>query len=249
MSKIPVGVQLYSVRGEAAKDLPGVLKAIKEMGYDGVEFAGYYGWSAYDLKKLLDQVGLKACGTHTGLDQLTGDNFQKTVDFHKIIGCSLPIVPGMPKERRNSVSAISATAKVFNELAEKLAPFGMQSGYHAHGDDFTPLGSRSAYEMLFASTSSDVIMQMDVGNAMHGGADPVAVMKKFPGRSVSVHLKEEGGPHGAIIGEGIVKWQDVFDFCKAQGGTRWYVVEYEVQDVDTIAAIGKCRAALKKFGV
>lgn len=250
MSKIPVGVQLYSVREQAAKDLPGVLKSIKEMGYDAVEFAGYYGWSAYDLKKLLDQTGLKACGTHTGLDLLLGENFQKTVDFHKIIGCNLPVVPWMGKDRLGSVPAIAQTAKLFNELAEKLAANGMKTGYHAHGGDFALVGKRTAWDTFFASTCADVVMQMDTGNAMDGGADPVAVMKQFPKRHMSVHLKEFGGAHGAPVGEGDVKWQDVFDFCQADGSTQVYVVEYEVKDVDTMAGIAKCRANLKqKFGV
>jgi sugar phosphate isomerase/epimerase len=247
--KIPVGVQLYSVREQAGKDLPGVLKSVKEMGYDAVEFAGYYGYSAYDVKKLLDQVGLKACGTHTGLDQLLGENFQKTVDFHKVIAAEYVNVPWMPKERRNSVPAIAQTAKLFNELAEKLQPFGMKIGYHAHGDDFTPISKRNAWEILFASTSSDVMMQMDTGNAMEGGADPVAMITQFPGRCETIHLKEFGGPHGAVVGEGNVKWQEVFDFCQTAGGTKWYIVEHEVQGVDAMASIAKFRAGLKKFGI
>lgn len=247
--KIPVGVQLYSVREQAGKDLPGVLKGVKEMGYDAVEFAGYYGYSAYDLKTLLDQIGLKACGTHTGLDLLAGENFQKTVDLHKIIECEYVNVPWMAKERRNSVAAIAQTAKLFNELAEKLALHGMKIGYHAHGDDFTKISNRNAWEILFGSTSSNVMMQMDTGNAMEGGADPVAMITQFPGRCETIHLKEFGGPHGAVVGEGEVKWQEVFDYCQSAGGTKWYIVEHEVPNVDAMQAIAKFRQGLRKFGI
>lgn len=251
MSKIGLGVQLYSVRQAAAKDLAGVLKGVKQMGYEAVEFAGYYGHTAYDLKKMLDENGLKCCGTHTGLDQLLGDNFQKTVDFHKIIGCEYIIVPWLGDDKRATVPALGATAKLFNELAEKLKPFGMKTGYHAHGGDFkaVPGTKRTQWEVLFGSTSSDVVMQMDCGNCMDGGGDPLEIMKKFPGRSESVHLKEFGGPHGAVVGEGKVDWKGVFEFCPKAGGTKWYVVEHEVEGIDSMAAIAKFREGLKKFGV
>lgn len=249
-SNIPVGVQLYSVREQAAKDLPGVLKEIKKMGYDAVEFAGYYGWTAYDLKKLLDDTGLKCCGTHTGLDQLLGDNFQKTVDFHKIIECQYPICPWLGDDRRATVQALGATAKLFNELAEKLKPYGMKTGYHAHGGDFVKVnGGKTQWEILFASTVPDVVMQMDLGNCMEGGGDPLPIMKQFPGRCETVHLKEFGGPHGAVVGEGNVDWKGVFEWCPVHGGTRWYVVEHEVKGVDAMASIAKFRDGLRKFGI
>lgn len=248
--RIPVGVQLYSVREQAAKDLPGVLKEIKKMGYDAVEFAGYHGWSAYDLKKMLDDNGLKCCGTHTGLDLLLGENFEKTVALHKILECSYPIVPGLGEERRSTVMDLGATTKLFNELAEKLKPHGMKTGYHAHGEDFAKVaGGRTQWDILFSSTSSDVVLQMDLGNCIGGGADPLAIMKQFPGRCETVHLKESGGPHGAVIGEGVVDWKGVFEWCPKAGGTKWYVVEHEEKGVDAMSAIARCREGIAKFGL
>ena len=247
--KIGIGVQLYSVRELAAKDLPGVLKAVKQMGYDAVEFAGYHGWSAYDIRKMLDANGLMVCGTHTGLDQLMGDSLRRTVDFHRVIGCQYAIVPWIPADQRNSIPAVARFACALNEIAERLAPFGMKTGYHAHGDDFAKLGNRSAWEVLFGSTSGDVVMQMDTGNAAEGGADPVAILKEFPGRSETVHLKESGGKHGAVIGEGNVNWKEVLEFCASAGGTKWYVVEHEAHGVEPMQAIARSREALRTFGI
>ena len=85
MARIPIGLRLYSVREDCAKDLPGTLKAVAEMGYEGVEFAGYYNHTATELRKMLDDVGLVCCGTHIGLDTLQGDALEKTIDFHKTI--------------------------------------------------------------------------------------------------------------------------------------------------------------------
>jgi len=123
--KIPVGLQLYSVRADCGRDLPGTLEAVAKMGYEGVEFAGYYGRSAKDLRKLLDDNGLKCCGTHTQLDTLLGDNLAPTIEFNKTLGNKYLIAPGLPGKYRESLAAWLETAKLFNELAEKVKPHGM----------------------------------------------------------------------------------------------------------------------------
>ncbi len=246
---IPVAVQLYSIRDLCAKDLPAALSMVKSIGYNTVEFAGYHDRSAYDLRKMLDDNGLTCCGTHIGMDKLTGDNLARTIDFHHILGCNYLVVPGIPKEKRDTVVHIAQTARWFNELTETLAPEGMQTGYHAHGDDFAKVGDRSAWDILFASTVTDVIMQMDVGNAASGGDDPLATLKRFPGRAHSVHLKEFGGPKDAIIGEGTLPWKDILSYCGTQGGTKCFVVEYECEGPSVADALRRSREFLKGFGL
>ena len=93
--KIPIGLQLYSVRTECARDLPGTISAVGKMGYKAVEFAGYYNRDAKTLRKLLDDAGLKCCGTHIGLETLLGDNLSKTVEFNQTLGNQFHIVPGL----------------------------------------------------------------------------------------------------------------------------------------------------------
>jgi sugar phosphate isomerase/epimerase len=247
--KIPLGLQLYSVRQDAPKDLPGVLEAVAKMGYDGVEFAGYYGHSAEALKKLLDDNGLKCCGTHTGLNTLTGDQLKKTVEFHQKIGNKYLIVPGMPGNMRDSLDAIKKTAELFNGIAEKLKPEGMHTGYHAHGGDFRKIGDETAWDLLFLNTSDDVVMQLDVGNCLGGGGDPYATLKRFPGRSKTVHLKEHGGPGGAPVGEGKVDWKQVFEICESVGGTEWYIVEQERYATTPLESVKACIENLRKMGV
>src|SRR5574340_1781866 len=104
--KIPIGLQLYSVREDCAKDLPGVIQAVGKMGYQGVEFAGYHGRNAKDLRKLLDDNGLRCGGTHTALNTLTGDAFQGTVEFNQTLGNRYLIVPSLPRENVASVKAL-----------------------------------------------------------------------------------------------------------------------------------------------
>src|SRR6266852_8632753 len=97
---IPIGLQLYAVRDECAKDLPGTLSAVAEMGYAGVEFAGYYGYTAQSLRAMLEERGLKCCGAHTQLNTLMGDELVRTVEFNRALGNPSLIVPILPAERR-----------------------------------------------------------------------------------------------------------------------------------------------------
>jgi len=244
--KIPVGVQLYSVREAASNDLPAVLEAIGKMGYEGVEFAGYYGWEAKpkELRRLLDANGLKCCGTHTGLETVTGDNLKATAELHTVLGNSYLIVPSL---QAKDAQGWLDLAKRLNEIAAKAKPLGMRVGYHAHAGDFRKLGDKTSWEIFFDNTGPDVIMQNDTGNCMSGGGDPVAILKKYPGRSVTVHLKEFGGPEAAVIGQGVVPWAEVFQVCETTGGTSWYIVEHEVGD-DPMGRIRGCLEGLRKMG-
>lgn len=248
--KIPIGLQLYSVRKDCGEDLPAVIKAVAEMGYDGVEFAGYHGRTAAELRKLLDDHGLKCCGTHTGLNTLFPENFEATVEFNKTLGNKYLIVPGMPEDRLATAEAIKATAAMFDEWAPKAKEHGMVVGYHAHGGDFKKVdGDVTRWDLFFSSTKPEVVMQMDVGNCLGGGGDPYAMLKKFPGRSLTVHLKEHGGPRGASVGEGEVKWDEVFEICETTGGTEWYIVEQEgYGDVTPLECVRKCIENLRKMG-
>ena len=244
--KIPVGVQLYSVREQAARDLPAVLAAIGKMGYKGVEFAGYYGWESKpkELRTLLDDNGLRCCGTHTDLETVTGDALKATAELNHVLGNKFLIVPSLQVE---GAQGWVDMAKKFNEIAAKAKTLGMRVGYHAHAGDFKKLGGKTSWEIFFDDTNKDVVMQLDTGNCMQGGGDPVALLKKYPGRSTTVHLKEFGGPENAVIGQGIVPWAQVFEVCETTAGTEWYIVEHETGP-DPIGNIKGCLDGLRKMG-
>ena len=227
-AKIPVGLELWSVRQQCEKELPTVLKAVAQMGYQAVELAhSYYGHDASAWRKLLDENGLKSCGMHMGLGALQGDAFDKTVAIHKLLGTPYLIIASLPHEKLASVPAIAETGKMFNALSERLKPHGMQIGYHCHGGDFAKVDGRTAWELFGESTQPDVLLQLDLGNCLGGGGDPIAMLKKFPGRSVSLHMKDYGGKPGAVFGEGTVNWTEVFQICETTGGTKQYVIEEE----------------------
>ena len=244
--KVLISVQLYSVRDAAARDLAGTLDKIAKMGYDGVEFAGYYGIDAKDIRKMLDNNGLKCSGTHTGIGELRGDRFERTAELHKILGAKYMIVPGGIDNYLHDVDKSKEIAEEFNKLAEKAKPLGLCVGYHAHGGDAKLIDGIPAWERLFDATNPEVVMQMDVGNYKDGGGDPYKMIEKFKRRSKTVHLKESGQGH-PIIGSGEVDWQRVFALCESVGGTEWYVVEDEVTAND-FDRIEQCIAALRGMG-
>lgn len=246
--KIPIGLQLYSLRDVASKDVPGTLEAVAKMGYQGVEFAGYYGMKAEDLRKLLDKNGLVCCGTHTGLETLLGDALQGTIEFNKTLGNKYLIVPGLPAANVSSLAALIDTAKLFTELAEKVKGSGMKVGYHAHGGDFKPVADRIPWEVLFSNAGPDVAMQLDIGNTMGGGANPIAMLKKYPHRSATIHLKEHGGPANAVVGEGDAPWAEVFELCETTGDTEWYIVEQEAYSDSPLESVKRCLENLRKMG-
>jgi sugar phosphate isomerase/epimerase len=248
VQKIPIALQLYSVRKECEKDLPGVLKAVAGMGYQGVEFAGYYDRKADELKKLLDQSGLKCCGTHIGLNTLLGDELKKTVEFNKTLGNPFLIVSYMGEDRMGTIEKVNETAKLFTEIAAKVRPDGMRVGYHAHGGDFRKLEGETAWDRFFTAAGPAVTMQLDIGNCIDGGGDPYAVLKKFPGRSATIHLKEHGGKPGAPLGEGDVKWKEIFQLCETTGGTQWYIVEQESYAGTPLESVKQCIDNLRKMG-
>lgn len=243
--KIPIGVQLYSVRNELKTDFVGVIQQIGKMGYQGVEFAGYYGWEKkpQELRKLLDDNGLKCCGTHTGLGTLEGDNLKKTIELHKILGNKFLICPGMNGKTADGWKDL---AKKFNEFAAKAKGEGMYVGYHAHGGDFKKFDGKTAWEIFFDNTGPDVCHQIDTDNSMGGGGDPVALIKKYPGRSRTVHVKEHGAG-AAPIGQGKVDWKGVLEACETVGGTEWYIVEHE-SGKTPLESIKACLEGMHKLG-
>jgi sugar phosphate isomerase/epimerase len=244
--KIPIALQLYSLREIAGKDLPGTIDSVAKIGYKGIEFAGYYGRSGEQLRKILDAAGLKCCGTHIGLDAIKGDNLQRTVDFNKAMGNKYLIVASMrvPDTKAGAIEV----AKLFTEAAEKVKPDGMRVGYHAHGGDFKKIEGETFWDLLFGNAGPDVAMQLDIGNCIGGGGDPYAILKKFPGRSATIHLKEHGGKSGATVGEGTVKWDEIFKLCETAGGTDWYIVEQEAYAGAPLDSVRQCFENLKKMG-
>ena len=177
MAKIPIALQLYSVREDCARDFLGTLEAVADMGYEGVEFAGYYGRSAAELRRMLESAGLRVAGSHVYIDALLGDELQRTIQFNRTLGNEFLIVPWLPAERRRSKAEWLKTAHLMNNIAEQLKPEGMRIGYHNHAVEFQPMDGELPWNVFFNATGPDVVMQLDTGNAMQAGISPDGILE------------------------------------------------------------------------
>ncbi len=237
MARIPVAVQMWSVREDAKQDLAGTLKALAEMGYEGVEFAGYYDHSAEDIKALLDQFGLKAAGAHVGEDVFAPEKLDETVAFHKTLGAKFLIVPW--KDPSDDPEEWKAFARRLSAAAEALAPHGLYTGYHTHGHDSKPISDgNTPWDLVAQNSSEAVVLQLDLGNYAHGGGEPVAALRKYLKRARTVHLKEYSATNDkAMLGEGDLDWREVLALCDRSGVTEWLVVEQETYAVPPLETV------------
>jgi sugar phosphate isomerase/epimerase len=231
--RIPIGLQLYSVRDVGGKDFDGMLKQVAEMGFEGVEFAGYgkYGKDPEGLRKKLDELKLVACGTHIGAGSFEGAKLKETIAFHKTIGCKFLIVPG--DGRFFDPVKSKDYAEFLNKTAEALKPEGLFCGHHNHDKEHTAKdGDKSMWDHFAERTSKDVILQNDVGHTRYAGLDPVDVLKKHPGRTKSIHVKDrlpKDAPPAAkpFVGQGTIRWKELVTVCYEVAGTEWFVIEQE----------------------
>ena len=241
--KIPVGLQLYSLREQCKADLPGTLAAVSKLGCKAVEFAGYHGRQAGELRAMLDDNGLVACGTHAPYETVRGDKLKATIEFNHTIGNKFLIVPWLEGK---SKQAWLDLAKVFNDIATQLKSEHMWVGYHSHKHDFVKYDGDYSWDIFASHTQAEVITQLDVANCRDGGADPLTELRKFPGRARTIHVKAYGAGPEAVIGEDDTDWKQIFAFCETRGGTAWYVVEHETSK-DPLDAVKRSFEALKKM--
>lgn len=243
---IPIGVQLWSVRQTAAADLPGTLAGIKKIGYDGVELAGYYDKEAKELRKLLDDNGLQALGTHLHLNDFTDDKIEATIEYAQVLGIKFL---GIASMQASTIDDWTKAVDTFNAIAEKLKPHGMEIGFHNHDytREFEPIDGVVPLELFFSKTSKDVFMQLDIGHCIKV-ANPLVWLNKFPGRARSVHVKDwNPETKSNIVGEGDVKWPEVLEACETVAGTEVYIIEEESNSFKGLEGIDKMLKGLKKF--
>lgn len=251
---LPVGLQLHSLRDACKEDFFKTIGDVAKIGYSGVEFAGFFGKSAKEVRKVVADAGLSILGAHVGLDLLLPEQFDATVAYHKELGNATLVVPGLAESYRNSADACRKTAALLQGIADQLKTHGMRTGYHLHGFDTKPLDDHgrpnSIYDLVIGNTGFDFIMQVDVGNAVEAGACPVKMIERYPGRARQIHLKEgRPGKWNLPFGAGRVPWREVFRAAAAVGGTECYIVEVEQYWDDPLECARQDRAILKCMGV
>lgn len=247
--KIPIGLQLYSVRKDCAKDLAGTLAAVGKMGYEAVEFAGYYGRDAKTLRQMLDDSGLKCCGTHTAIETILSDKLAATIEFNKTLGNEYLIVPSLPMKYQKTKETWLEAADLFSQAATKAKAQDMKVGFHNHSVEFKPINGEMPWDIFFGQASKDVLVQYDIGNAARADASAPGYLKKFPGRVASVHVKpfSKSNPN-ALIGKDELPWPEIFKLCEGVAGVQWYIVEYERENEPPLVSVERLRKILCEMG-
>ncbi len=250
--KIPVGLEMYSVRNELKQDLMGTIKAVAKMGYQGMEFyAPYFSWTidqTKEVRKLLDDLGVKCFSTHNSPNSFTAEGLAKAIELNQILGSRFVVMASAGK-----VEGIDGWKKVAESLeasVSKLKAVGMLPGYHNHQLEFKPLdGKQRPIEVIAANTSKDVVLQLDVGTCVETGYDPVAWIKQNPGRIKSMHCKEWSKEKGykALFNEGSAPWVEIFKAAERSGGIEFYLIEQEGSEFPPFETAEKCLASFKEL--
>lgn len=248
-----LGYQLYSARDEVQRDLGATLNAVQEMGYDGVEFAGFYRHEAKEVALLLQQTGLTAISSHVPMDMLETD-LEGVAAYHRQIGCTHIAIPHLPPDRAPGGKAFAATIRHISQIGTYLQQEGIRLLYHNHDFEFVRVSSQYGLDFLYDVLPEEVLAtELDTCWIRVAGEDPAAFIRKYAGRSPIVHLKDYiGGRQGdqavyALIGQDgrddrAVANSKAFEFrpvgygvqdvpaiiqAGVQSGTSWFIVEQD----------------------
>jgi sugar phosphate isomerase/epimerase len=250
LKTVPVGLELYSVRTELAKNLLGTVASVAKIGYQVVEFyAPYLDWTpatAKDVRKVLDDGGIKCLSTHNGTPSFTEDGLKKAIELNQIIGSKYIIMASAGNV--NGLDGWRGVADKLTAAANTLRPLGMFTGYHNHQPEWRPVDGTRPMDVLASGTPKDVVLQLDVGTCLEVGADPVAWINANPGRIRSIHCKDWSPARGYAIafGEGDAPWKRIFDAAEAAGGVEYYLIEQE-ESPDQLQMAARCLDNWKKL--
>lgn len=246
---IPIGTQLWCVRQQLSRDIPGTLKALGAMGYEGVELENAFGRSGAEWKGHLDAARLKACGFHHTLAELSGDKLAASVEFNQAIGNRNLIIRSLAPAAYTSADLLKKTADEVNAVAERLKPHRMRVGYHNHTTDFNRIDGEYWWNRFADLTSKDVILQFDTGNASEmEGVTPQSFLTRNAGRTVTMHVKpfSRKDPN-AYLGADELDWPAILKAAEGEGGVEWYIIEYEKEGIPPLEALKANRERFVKL--
>jgi sugar phosphate isomerase/epimerase len=248
---IPVGLEMYSVRDALAADPMATVRAVAEMGYQGLEFyAPYFDWSvsqAKDMRKLVDDLGIRCFSTHNDSEFFSGDKLQHARELNLILGSKYLVMAS--SHEKSGLDGWRKVADTLNAAEEKLHSEGLDVGYHNHQAEFTLTEGVRPMEIIAKNTKSSVMLQLDVGTCIEAGADPVAWIKANPGRIRSMHCKDwshdPSKKYFVLFGEGDADWKNLFHAAENGGGMEYYLVEQEGSRFPELQTAKKCLQAFR----
>lgn len=265
-----VGLQLYSVRDDMKKDPLGTLKQLASFGYKHVEHANYidrkfYGYTAVEFRKILDDLGLKMIAGHTVMGKNHwdatkkdfSDSWKYTIEDAAYMGQKYVISPWMDESMRKTYDDMVSYLDVFNLCGELCQKSGMKFGYHNHWAEFAEkLNGVKLFDIMMQKLDvNKVVMQLDIGNMYIAGAKALDVIGQYPGKFELIHVKDEIGVNtkekfeSAILGKGVLPVKEVLDICRKTGGTKVFIIEQEsYQGKEPLACVKEDLEIMKKWG-
>lgn len=245
MSNIGIALQLYTLREAAARDLAGTLRRCRESGFTYVQWSGMPQLPADEIRRQLDDAGLKAVAAHAALAAFD-ENFEAETAFWKTVGVPDIAVGGLVDGCKDSVDAWVRVAARLDALGERLRGTGMRLSYHNHDRELVPFpgDNRRPLDLLYESTGGqNVYAEFDTAWLAIGGADPADYIRRYPGRCPVLHVKdtvaardEAGKPRFTALGHGSLDWQAIFDAAE-EAGAEWYVYEQDTFEGDPFDAV------------
>ena len=265
-----LGLQLYSVRDDMKKDPIGTLTQLAKMGYKNVEHANYinrkfYGYTAAEFKKILDDLGLKMPSGHTVMGKnhwdadkkVFSDSWKYTIEDAGYMGQKYVISPSMEESMRTTYDDMLRYMDVFNKCGELCQKSGMKFGYHNHYFEFSEkLNNIKVFDIMMKNMDPKlVIMQLDIGNMYIAGAKALDILSQYPGRFEMLHVKDEIAVNtpekfeSAILGKGIIPTKEAIDLGRKIGGTTVFIIEQEsYQNATALESVKEDLAVMKKWG-
>ncbi|MHC1785967.1 MAG: sugar phosphate isomerase/epimerase family protein [Christensenellales bacterium] len=267
-----IAYQLYSARDEASKDLRSILKTLRQQGYEGVEFAGFYGHSAVEIKALLEETGLEAASSHVPLALMKEDPFG-VLSFHQKIGCKYIAIPYLEEKDRPGAPGFAGVIRFIYSFARLCRKAGIQLCYHNHDFEFERVSGVYGLDFLYEAVPANLLMtELDTCWVKYAGVDPASYLKQYSGRAPVVHIKDFVGFKGEVSPYHLIGLKDNPDAAIAQfsyrpfghgvqdakgvvesalsAGARWLIIEQdESPDRPPMAASAMSIATLKQLGM
>lgn len=248
---IPIGLELYSVRDDLKKDLPGTLNQVAKMGYQCVEFfAPYYQWTpdyAKQVRKQIDALGVRCYSTHNDLHSFSPEGLEKAIELNKILGTQYIVLahPG----KVEGIDGWKHIVDVLNKANQTMERSGLHAGYHNHDLEWKPIDGKKPMELIASGTDKSIMLQLDVGTCVATGNDPVAWINTHPGRIRSLHLKDWSPDKGyrVLFGDGVAPWKKIFAAAESVGGAEYYLIEQEGSQYSEMETAKLCLANYKKI--
>jgi sugar phosphate isomerase/epimerase len=249
--RVPVGLELYSVREQLQKDMMGTVRGVAKLGYECVEFySPYYEWTldyAKDVRKELDALGVYCHSTHNSPQSFAPDGVGKAIELNQALGARYVVLahPGDVKD----IDGWKRVAETLNKANETIASHGLRAGYHNHALEWKPVEGQKPIELLAANTDKSIMLQLDVGTCVETGNDPVAWVEKNPGRIRSMHCKDWSPEKGyrVLFGEGVAPWKKLFAAAESKGGIEYYLIEQEGSDYSEMETAERCLSAYRRM--